>query len=94
LVNAGFAVPDGVDGGSSIGAAFEQASIPDDVRAPSSQAYAGLGGPQAVLDAVRRCWGSPRTGRAIAYRRRLGIDNSEVAIAVAVQRMVQAEFAG
>jgi phosphohistidine swiveling domain-containing protein len=51
-------------------------------------------GEQAVLDAVRRCWGSLWTDRAMSYRRRLGIDNDEISIAVVVQRMVSAELAG
>jgi rifampicin phosphotransferase len=47
-----------------------------------------------VLDAVRRCWGSLWTDRTIAYRRKLGIDSREVRIAVVVQSMVEAEYAG
>jgi pyruvate,water dikinase len=48
----------------------------------------------AVLDAVRRCWASLWTERAIAYRRRMGVDPAGVRMAVVVQRMVDAEFAG
>jgi pyruvate,water dikinase len=51
-------------------------------------------GDAALLDAVRRCWGSLWTDRAVAYRAKLGIDPAEVRIAVVVQRMVDADAAG
>ncbi|MCC7104137.1 MAG: phosphoenolpyruvate synthase [Chloroflexi bacterium] len=51
-------------------------------------------GETALLDAVRRCWASLWTARAMAYRQRLGIDQRSVAIAVVVQVMVPAEAAG
>lgn len=51
-------------------------------------------GAAALLDSVRRCWGSLWTERAIAYRAKLGIDPAEVRIAVVVQRMVDADAAG
>ncbi|WP_152361160.1 PEP/pyruvate-binding domain-containing protein [Microlunatus speluncae] len=47
-----------------------------------------------LLGAVRRCWASLWTDRAVAYRRRLRIDPEEVSIAVVVQAMVPAEVAG
>jgi rifampicin phosphotransferase len=52
-----------------------------------------IGGP-AVLDAVRRCWGSLWTERALGYRRHQQIESSNLRIAVVVQQMVDAEFAG
>jgi len=51
-------------------------------------------GEAALLDAVRRCWASLWSARAIAYRRRMGVDHTAVAIAVVVQKMVPAEAAG
>ncbi|MBB5802375.1 pyruvate,water dikinase [Saccharothrix ecbatanensis] len=45
-----------------------------------------------VLDAVKRCWASLWTERAIAYRARNGI--TDVALAVVVQEMVPADAAG
>ncbi len=47
-----------------------------------------------VLDAVHRCWASLWTDRAVAYRAAQGIDGSGVALAVVVQRMVDAASAG
>jgi rifampicin phosphotransferase len=51
-------------------------------------------GPEAVLDAVRRCWASLWTDRAVSYRATQGIDHRDVQLAVVVQRMVDAEVAG
>ena len=56
--------------------------------------YLNVVGVPAVLDAVRRCWASLWTDRAAAYRTSLGIDPAAVALAVVVQRMVDAETAG
>ncbi|HZA30969.1 MAG TPA: PEP/pyruvate-binding domain-containing protein [Propionibacteriaceae bacterium] len=56
--------------------------------------YLNVVGEEALLDAVRRCWGSLWTERAISYRHRLQVDSDNLRIAVVVQRMVDAEFAG
>ncbi|MEM7335209.1 MAG: PEP/pyruvate-binding domain-containing protein [Chloroflexota bacterium] len=48
----------------------------------------------ALSDAVKKCWASLWTDRAIAYRERQGIDSSGVSIAVIVQKLVPAEASG
>ncbi|UKA54882.1 phosphoenolpyruvate synthase [Arthrobacter sp. FW305-BF8] len=48
----------------------------------------------ALLDTVRKCWASLWTDRAVAYRASRNIDPATVALAVVVQRMVDAEAAG
>ncbi|HRW36149.1 MAG: phosphoenolpyruvate synthase [Acidimicrobiales bacterium] len=47
-----------------------------------------------VADHVRRCWASLFTDRAVAYRRREGIDHRSVRMAVVVQEMVAADASG
>ena len=47
-----------------------------------------------LLDAIRACWASLWTARALAYRHRLGIDHRTVAMAVVVQRLVAGDVAG
>ena len=47
-----------------------------------------------MIDAVKRCWASLWTGRAIGYRGRQGIRPEDVGIAVVVQQLVLAEAAG
>src|SRR5437764_4353580 len=56
--------------------------------------YLNIVGVEAVLDAVRRCWASLWTNRAVSYRASNGIDHSTVRLAVVVQQMVQASVAG
>jgi len=51
-------------------------------------------GDEALLAAVRACWASLWTARAMAYRARHGIAPADVALAVVVQRMVDADAAG
>ncbi|HEX5914667.1 MAG TPA: PEP/pyruvate-binding domain-containing protein, partial [Rubrobacter sp.] len=51
-------------------------------------------GKDELLEAVRRCWTSLWSARAIAYRERQGFDHDRAAIAVVVQRLVAAEVAG
>lgn len=56
--------------------------------------YLNIRGDDAVLAAVRDCWSSLWTARAMAYRARQGIEPAAVALAVVVQRMVDADAAG
>nr|WP_310051689.1 PEP/pyruvate-binding domain-containing protein [Arthrobacter ginsengisoli] len=51
-------------------------------------------GLDAVLAAVRQCWASLWTDRAVSYRATHGINPSTVALAVVVQEMVDAAVAG
>ncbi len=56
--------------------------------------YLNVRGADALLRAVRECWASLWTDRAMAYRARQCIDPAEVALAVVVQAMVEADAAG
>jgi pyruvate, water dikinase len=56
--------------------------------------YLGVRGPAAVLDAVRRCWASLYNDESVAYRRRFGLPEDGLAMAVVVQRMVRPRAAG
>jgi pyruvate,water dikinase len=51
-------------------------------------------GRQATLEAVRRCWSSLYSPPALAYRRKKGLAEDGAAMAVVVQRMVDARTAG
>ncbi|HJY43570.1 MAG TPA: PEP/pyruvate-binding domain-containing protein, partial [Propionibacteriaceae bacterium] len=68
--------------------------LPAAAFAGQQDTYLNVVGEPALIDAVRRCWASLWTERAIAYRNRLKIDPAEVGIAVVVQRMINAEVAG
>jgi phosphohistidine swiveling domain-containing protein len=56
--------------------------------------YLNIIGEEEVLNAVRRCWASLWTERAVNYRASNGIDQRSVRLAVVVQRMVDASVAG
>src|SRR5215216_1761697 len=56
--------------------------------------YLNVRGAEALLEAVKNCWASLWTARAMAYRTRQGIDPATVSLAVVVQRMVESEAAG
>lgn len=56
--------------------------------------YLNIVGADDLLDAVRRCFASLWTERAVNYRSSLNLDQRRVQLAVVVQRMVEAEVAG
>src|ERR1051326_4092232 len=68
--------------------------LPEAAFAGQQDTYLNVIGGAALLEAVRRCWASLWSDRAIAYRARQGIDPQTVSLAVVVQRMVPAEVAG
>jgi rifampicin phosphotransferase len=51
-------------------------------------------GADAVMDAVRHCWASLWTDRAVAYRASQGIDQAHVWLSAVVQEMVPAAVSG
>ncbi len=68
--------------------------LPDLSFAGQQETYHNMHGEAMVLDAVKRCWASLWTARAIAYRTQHGIAQEEVSLAVVVQELVPAEAAG
>ncbi|MBV9920370.1 MAG: phosphoenolpyruvate synthase, partial [Pseudonocardia sp.] len=68
--------------------------LPGASFAGQQDTYLNVVGVEAVLDAVRRCWASLWTDRAVAYRADAGIPHAGTQLAVVVQRMVDAQVAG
>ncbi|KRE82149.1 pyruvate kinase [Arthrobacter sp. Soil763] len=62
--------------------------------AGQQDSFLDVAGADAVLDAVRRCWASLWSDRAVAYRSANGISHRSVTLAVVIQRMVDAASAG
>lgn len=56
--------------------------------------YLDVRGVDEVLSAVRECWASMWSARAVSYRHTNGFSHREALIAVVVQQMVTAEVAG
>src|SRR5215212_7665543 len=68
--------------------------LPGASFAGQQDTYLNVVGAESVLDAVRRCWASLWTDRAVSYRATNGIDPRGVRLAVVVQRMIDATVAG
>jgi pyruvate,water dikinase len=56
--------------------------------------YLWVRGESSVIDYVKRCWASLYNPESVAYRLRLKLPETEVAMAVVVQRMVQSRTSG
>ena len=68
--------------------------LPDASFAGQQDTFLNVSDAEDVVEAVRACWKSLLTERAVAYRRDRNIAEESVAMAVVVQRMVPAEAAG
>ena len=68
--------------------------LPTASFAGQQESFLNVVGKEPLLEAVRRCWASLWTDRAVSYRASNGIDPRSAYLAVAVQRMVEAEVAG
>jgi phosphohistidine swiveling domain-containing protein len=84
--------------GADVAVAVRSSATAEDLPGASfagqQDTFLGVVGIEDVLGAVHRCWASLWTDRAVAYRSAQGISGSGVALAVVVQRMVDATVAG
>lgn len=68
--------------------------LPTASFAGQQDTYLNVCGEDALLDAVRKCWASLFTDRAISYRARNRFEHRAVQLSVVVQRMVFPEVSG
>ena len=68
--------------------------LPTGSFAGQQESFLDIGDTASLLDAVRRCWASAWSPRALVYRARQGFAAADVAVAVVVQRMVNAQTSG
>jgi pyruvate,water dikinase len=68
--------------------------LPEAAFAGQQETFLGVSGDAALLEAVRRCWASLWSDRAVSYRVQHGLAQVPVKLAVIVQRMVAADVAG
>ena len=68
--------------------------LPDASFAGQQETFLNIVGPNALLDACRRCYASLFTDRAISYRKYQGFDHNQVALSVGVQQMVRSDTGG
>jgi pyruvate,water dikinase len=87
----GNGLPDQVDVAVRSSATAED--LPDASFAGQQETYLNVRGAEAVLHYCKRCFASLFTDRAISYRATRGFDHLQVALSVAVQRMVRSDLA-
>jgi len=84
----------GPDAAAAVRSSGTAEDLPGMSFAGQLETYLNVRGGDEVIDAVKRCWASLWTARAIAYRQRQGIRPEDIGIAVVVQRLVPAQVAG
>ncbi|MER3498986.1 MAG: phosphoenolpyruvate synthase [Chitinophagaceae bacterium] len=67
--------------------------LPDASFAGQQETYLNVRGPAALINAVRNCFASLFTDRAISYRHSFGYDYFSIGLSVCVQKMVRADLA-
>jgi pyruvate,water dikinase len=66
--------------------------LPDASFAGQQETYLNVRGPAALMDAVRNCFASLFTDRAISYRQNFGFDHFSILISVCIQKMVRSDL--
>ena len=67
--------------------------LPDASFAGQQETYLNVRGPVTLIDAVRNCFASLFTDRAISYRQNFGYGHFELGLSVCVQKMVRSDMA-
>lgn len=84
----------GTDKAYAVRSSATAEDLPDASFAGQQDTYLNIRGEVDLLDAVRRCWVSLFTDRAILYRVQNDFPHEEVALSVVVQEMVLPEISG
>ncbi len=66
--------------------------LPDASFAGQQETYLNVVGAENVLTAIKKCFASLFTDRAISYRKSFGFDSFSVGIAVGIQKMVRSDL--
>jgi pyruvate,water dikinase len=90
----GLAERDGTPARVAVRSSATAEDLPSASFAGQQDTYLNVVGEEALLDAVRRCWASLWTDRAVIYRASNAVDQATVRLAVVVQRMVASSVAG
>jgi pyruvate, water dikinase len=67
--------------------------LPDTSFAGQQETYLNVRGPEGIMEAVRNCFASLFTDRAISYREHFKFDHFDVALSVCIQKMVRSDLA-
>lgn len=93
-IRTAYAALDGGNMSVAVRSSATAEDLPEMSFAGQQETYLNMRGEAMVLDAVKRCWASLWTARAIGYRARHNIAPEEVSLAVVVQELVPADAAG
>jgi rifampicin phosphotransferase len=96
-VEAGYAALEATAGAGvsvSVRSSATAEDLPGASFAGQQDTYLYIAGGPPVLDAMRRCWASLWTARAISYRHTQGFDHLAVHLAVVVQQMFPSAVSG
>lgn len=66
--------------------------LPDASFAGQQETYLNVRGPAALIDAIRNCFASLFTDRAISYRHHFNFDITAIGLSVCIQRMVRSDL--
>lgn len=66
--------------------------LPDASFAGQQETFLNVRGPAALMDAVRNCFSSLFTDRAISYRQTHGYDHFMVGLSICIQKMVRSDL--
>src|SRR5688572_21422659 len=82
------------DGAVAVRSSATAEDLPEASFAGQQETFLNVRGEAALLDAVRGCFASLYTDRAISYRENHGIDQIRVALSAGVQPMVRSDCGG
>ncbi|MCD4740096.1 phosphoenolpyruvate synthase [archaeon] len=68
--------------------------LPEASFAGQQETYLDIQGENELIKAVRKCWASLFTPRAIFYREKQGFDHNKVGLSAVIQKMINSEVAG
>ncbi|MEF8942707.1 MAG: phosphoenolpyruvate synthase, partial [Desulfohalobiaceae bacterium] len=68
--------------------------LPESSFAGQQESFLNIVGENQLLEAIRNCYASLFTDRAISYRQERGFDHLKVALSAGVQKMVRSDLAG
>ncbi len=66
--------------------------LPDASFAGQQETYLNVRGPASLMNAVRNCFASIFTDRAISYRNNFGYDHFSIGLSVCIQKMVRSDL--
>lgn len=87
------ATPDDPEPAVAVRSSATAEDLPEASFAGQQESFLNVRGERDLLDAVRECYASLFTDRAISYRAERGYDHLSIALSVGVQRMVRSDLA-